>query len=219
MDSTDSIEIETARFADGRYVTWMIGGTPIKVSMRASLLSGTFRDALQEDDDEDASAAEKEGNWGTFVIPPVSDITRVDKATGANETISIPLKVRETAIAKIAEWCEHHVDNPMPKIPHPIPSKIDTMGGVLPESQWDVDFIEGLFKAPYEVFFDLLATAHYLGIDALEVLGSAQLALCIRSKTPEQIRECFDIPEPTEDEEDKIRADNEWIFAPRTAAP
>jgi S-phase kinase-associated protein 1 len=75
-------------------------------------------------------------------------------------------------------------------------------------TEWDGAFI----KVENEDLFEIILAANYLDIKPLLDLGCKTVANMIRGKTPEQIREMFNIENDfTPEEEEQIRRENEWV--------
>ncbi|XP_006658838.1 SKP1-like protein 11 [Oryza brachyantha] len=75
---------------------------------------------------------------------------------------------------------------------------------------WDKDFINGLDK---DSIFKVIMASNYLYIDVLLDLACKKIADMIRGKTPEEIREAFNIRNDlTEEEEKEIRQEHAWAF-------
>ncbi|KAJ3342088.1 hypothetical protein HDU93_003304 [Gonapodya sp. JEL0774] len=71
---------------------------------------------------------------------------------------------------------------------------------------WDADFI----KVDNDQLFELILAANYMDIKPLLDLGCKTVANMIKGKTPEQIREMFNIENDfTPEEEEQIRRENE----------
>ena len=128
----------------------------------------------------------------------------------------IPLPNVTLATLRLAlEYCEHHAvpGNAVPKIARPI--KSNSMRENLGEEfAWDADYIDRV-GATHEDLFMLVLAANYLNIDSLLDLGCAKIASMLKGKTPQKLREEFGIAEPTPEEEEQIRKDNDWIFTIR----
>jgi S-phase kinase-associated protein 1 len=61
--------------------------------------------------------------------------------------------------------------------------------------------------------FDLIMAANYLNIKGLLDLTCQTVANMIKGKTPEQIRQTFNIKNDfTPEEEEEIRKENAWAF-------
>jgi len=91
----------------------------------------------------------------------------------------------------------------MEHIPKPMPSP--NMADFV--SQWDADFME---RGDQEMLFELVLAANNLDIPSLLDLTCAKVASIIKGKTPEEIRETFNIDPYTPEEEAQVRAENAW---------
>ncbi|XP_042480226.1 SKP1-like protein 1A [Macadamia integrifolia] len=75
--------------------------------------------------------------------------------------------------------------------------------------EWETTFMD----IDQQVLFDLLQAANYLNITGLLVMAAEKAASMIRGKTPEQIRETFNIKNDfTPEEYEEIRRENAWAF-------
>lgn len=112
----------------------------------------------------------------------------------ANTTIPLP-NVTGSILAKVIEYCKKHVESP----------KDDNQ--VL--KSFDAEFV----KVDQPVLFDLILAANYLDIKSLLDLTCQTVADMIKGKTPEQIREIFNIENDfTPEEEEEVRKENAWAF-------
>ena len=90
----------------------------------------------------------------------------------------------------------------MEHIPKPMPSP--NMADFV--SQWDADFME---RGDQEMLFELVLAANNLDIPSLLDLTCAKVASMIKGKTPEEIRETFNIVNDFTPEA-QVRAENAW---------
>jgi len=68
-------------------------------------------------------------------------------------------------------------------------------------------------KVDKPTLFDLILAANYLNIQSLLDLTCQSVADMIKGKTPEQIRETFNIKNDfSPEEEEEIRKQNQWAF-------
>lgn len=126
---------------------------------------------------------------------------------------AVPLpNVKGSTLKKVMEFCQRHVQDPMPTITRPITST--DMRVVLQSSPWDAEFVESVADN-HETLFDLILAANYLNIPSLLDLTCAKLAAMIKGKTPREIRKLFRISEPTPEEEEQIKRDHAWVFDAR----
>ena len=113
----------------------------------------------------------------------------------------IPLKeVSGKALCKIIEYCKYHVANPVTEA---------QKGPNAVIVDWDLSFTKDFDQ---EMLFELLCAANWLHVGSLVDLIAKTIANMIKGKTPEQIREIFNIENDfTAEEEQKIRDENKWI--------
>lgn len=128
------------------------------------------------------------------------------KTTAENDPhaqeIQLP-NVRGSILRKVTDYLKHHDGSPAKKIERPL--KSSDLTGVL--SQWDADFID----IDQELLFELILAANFMDIKPLLDLACCKVASMIRGKSPEQIRQTFNIINDfTPEEEAKIIAENKW---------
>ncbi|OQR98579.1 S-phase kinase-associated protein 1A [Achlya hypogyna] len=116
----------------------------------------------------------------------------------------IPLpNVKSTVLSKVIEFCSHHHNNPMQEIEKPLRSS--DMHDVV--SEWDASFVD----IEQDLLFELILAANYMDIKSLLDLACAKVASMIKGKTPQEIRETFNITNDfTPEEESQIREENKW---------
>lgn len=79
--------------------------------------------------------------------------------------------------------------------------------------KWQSEFCSDLENQ--EKLFEIILVANYLDIKCLLDLGCAKVASMIKGKTPEQIRNTFNIKTDfTPEEEEAVRAENRWAEDP-----
>lgn len=121
-------------------------------------------------------------------------------------TQEIPLpNVSSKALVKIIEFCQYHHENgPMKEIEKPL-TNTDLKVVV---SEWDGTFIQSFEQ---EDLFELILAANFIDLQPLLDLACAQVATQIKGKTPEEIRQTFNIENDfTPEEEEQIREENKW---------
>lgn len=112
------------------------------------------------------------------------------------------LNVNGDILKKVIEYMTSHA-TPAPEIEKPL--KSSNFSEVVGEA--DAKFID----VEQETLFNLILAANYMDIKPLLNLGSAKVASMIKGKSPEQIRETFNIENDfTPDEEAKIKEENKW---------
>ena len=116
------------------------------------------------------------------------------------ETVPLP-NVTSTILQKVIQWVTHHKDDPaLPEDDQkerndPIPS-------------WDSEFL----NVDQVTLVNLILAANYLDIKKLLDVTCKTVANIIKGKTPEEIREVFNIEKDlSPSEEAQIRKENEWI--------
>lgn len=118
----------------------------------------------------------------------------------------VPLpNVNMKTLEKVLQFCNYHIENPMPEIPKPITSSdLKTIVG----SAYGT-FIQSFQQ---EELFEIINAANFMDIQSLLDLACAQVATQIRGKTPEEIRATFNIENDfTPEEEEQIRQENSWL--------
>ena len=120
----------------------------------------------------------------------------------ASEPIPLP-NVNGAILKKVVEWCEHHKDDhkEFAEEDESTQPRLDDI------PDWDVSF----FNIDQAEIFEIILAANYLDIKGLLNIGCKSVAKMITGKTPEQIRQLFNIKNDfTPEEEEQIRKENEW---------
>lgn len=113
-----------------------------------------------------------------------------------NDPIPLP-KVNGKTLSKLLQWCEYHKEDPIPTEKEMEENKIKTDN--IP--CWDEDFL----NMDLNMLFEVILAANYLDIRGLLDVSSKTVANMIKGKTPEQIRQTFDIQNDfTPDEEEQV---------------
>lgn len=99
------------------------------------------------------------------------------------ETIPVP-KVESTILEKVLQWATHHRNDP----PRREEEEEDLRTDNIPD--WDVNFLADLDQS---TLFELLQAAVYLDMRGLIDVTAKTVANMIKGKTPEQIRQRFNI--------------------------
>lgn len=111
--------------------------------------------------------------------------------------------MKSEVLSKVIEFCGHHFASPMKEIEKPLKSA--DMHDVV--SDWDASFV----AIEQELLFELILAANYMDIKSLLDLTCAKVASMIKGKTPQEIRETFNITNDfTPEEETQIREENKW---------
>lgn len=121
-----------------------------------------------------------------------------------DDELEVPLpNVKSSVLRRVIAFCEHHVQEPMHDIEKPL--KSSNMSEVV--SEWDANFV----KVEQDLLFELILAANYMDIKSLLDLTCAKVASMIKGKTPEQIRQTFNITNDfTPEEEAQVREENKW---------
>lgn len=123
--------------------------------------------------------------------------------TGCDEEIPLP-NVKTAILQKVIDYCKQHKDSPAEDIQKPLKSAQLIECGV---SEWDNDFV----SIEQEILFELILAANYLDIKCLLDLTCAKVASMIKGKTPEEIRQQFNIGNDfSPEEEAQVREENKW---------
>ncbi|KAJ3289930.1 suppressor of kinetochore protein mutant [Borealophlyctis nickersoniae] len=124
----------------------------------------------------------------------------------SDQPIPLP-NVTGKILSKVIEYCKHHKDDP----PVLTEEDKDTFDSSRKRSD-DIDEWDGTFiSVDNEELFEIILAANYLDIKPLLDLGCKTVANMIKGKTPQQIRDMFNIENDfTPEEEEQIRRENEW---------
>ena len=118
--------------------------------------------------------------------------------------VSVPIQLTSSIISMILPYLHYHYEHPATPIPKPLPSK--DMKDVACE--WDQKYLSDLNE---DALFQVVLAANYLHIPSLLDLTCAKVATMIKGKTPEQIRQTFNIENDfTPEEEHMLREENKF---------
>ena len=122
--------------------------------------------------------------------------------------------VNSAVLAKVLEFCKYHATyGPMKEIEKPL--KSDNMVDLV--DQWDAKFVSierwsDDAKIAMSMLFELISAANFMNIKSLLDLCGAKVAIEIKGKTPEEIRDTFDIVNDfSQAVHTKIRLENEAL--------
>lgn len=121
-----------------------------------------------------------------------------------DELNEIPLpNVKAHVLEKVISFCQHHSEEPMTEIEKPLKSQ--NMADVV--QQWYADYV----NVEQVLLFELILAANYMDIKPLLDLTCATVASMIKGKTPEEIRQTFNIANDfSPEEEAQVREENKW---------
>ena len=153
----------------------------IQVSAKVAMVSSLIKQMIDVEADDDEGSSEDE----------------------APQIVPLP-NVKEEILNKVIEFMKYHVDKPMTEIDKPLRS--DKMEEVC-KDEWDAKYID----VSQELLFEIILAANYMDIKSLLDLTCAKVASMIKGKSPEEIRQTFNIVNDFTPEEDaKVREENKW---------
>lgn len=130
----------------------------------------------------------------------------------------IPLpNISASQLEKFIQYCEYYSDkeNPMTTVDEATKRTSEM-------STWDKEFCYGdasattLSPPQMEALFKLILAANYLDVKPLLDLGCKAVACLIKGKTPEQLKELFQITRDlTQEEEEILKKENPWLVESR----
>ncbi|OVA13004.1 SKP1 component [Macleaya cordata] len=113
----------------------------------------------------------------------------------ANDGIPLP-NVTSNILAKVIKYCKKHVETSSNEEDEDLKA-------------WDAEFV----NVDQRTLFDLILAANYLDIKNLLDLTCQTVVDMIKGKTPEEIRQTFNIVNDfTPEEEEEVRRENQWAF-------
>lgn len=119
--------------------------------------------------------------------------------------IPIPT-VQPDVMDAIIEWCKYHITNP-PEEQEDTKEEQDTNKKKYKLSEWDSTF----FASKNRLFiYKLMMAANYMQIPQLVSHCAKAIVALIKGRTPDEIREIFEIPQLSPEEQEAIRNDPEW---------
>ena len=136
-------------------------------------------------------------------IRTMLDDLGIEEDGDSEDTIPLPNdEVTGPVFKKALEWCEKNRSKP--------DFKSDDDDGSDELNDFEKDYI----KMSVPEMFPLLITANFLEIKGLINLMVKAVALQIKQKNVEQIREAFGIEDPkwTEEELQKLKEENAWAY-------
>lgn len=125
-----------------------------------------------------------------------------------NDTTIIPVpNVTSKILSKVIVFCEKHAPSSSADGGKDDSNTTKVIDDEL--KTWDADFL----NVDQSTLFGLVSAANYLDIKSLLNLTCKAVAEMIMGKTPEQIREIFNIKNDfTPEEEEEVRRENAWAF-------
>ena len=121
---------------------------------------------------------------------------------GDDNLVPLP-NVNAPILQKVIDWATEHKDDPPP------PEEVEndnTWRNTVDISDWDQDFL----NVDQGILFELILAANYLDIKGLLDVTCMSVTNMIKGKSPEQIRQHFNIKNDfSPEEEDQVRKENE----------
>jgi S-phase kinase-associated protein 1 len=138
----------------------------------------------------------------------LDDMGLLEQNAKIDDSMVFPLpNVGSSIYQLVLKYCQHHYDNPTPPrssddaAPRTAASYAEITG------EFDLEFV----KVDTATLFDLVCAANYLDCKPLLDLCCKAVAMQIKGKTAEQIRQAFNIANDfTPEEEAMTRRENEW---------
>lgn len=123
---------------------------------------------------------------------------------------AIPISnVTGKILAMVIEYCKKHVDD-SDSTDEATSENVDEDAKKEELMTWDAEFLKNI---DMETIFSLILAANYLNVQGLIGLTAQNVADYIKDKTPEEVREIFNIENDfTPEEEAEVRKENEWAF-------
>ena len=120
---------------------------------------------------------------------------------GDDNQVPLP-NVDAPILQKVIDWATQHRDDPPPP-----EENENTQKKPVDISEWDQDFL----NVDQGILFELILAANYLDIKGLLDVTCKSVANMIKGKSPDQIRQHFNIKNDfTPEEEEQVRKENEW---------
>ena len=104
------------------------------------------------------------------------------------ETLPLP-NITAMILKKVIDWCEFHKDDKESDDQEEAPNGERKQREIVPLSDWDKEFV----KVDKGIIFEIIMAANYLHIPGLINTTCMNIASMLKGKSPEQIREEFNI--------------------------
>eukprot|EP00045_Choanoeca_perplexa_P020225 m.3884 g.3884 ORF g.3884 m.3884 type:complete len:165 (+) comp6577_c0_seq1:97-591(+) len=152
---------------------------------------------LRSSDDRDFEVEAKIANMSLTIKNMLEDLG------WESDDSPIPLpNVSGTILEKVIDYCNQHQDDE--PVQDDDGSKVDTED----PTGYDAEFVRDIDQG---TLFHLILAANFLDIKSLLDLTCKHVASMIRNKTPQEIRDIFNIKNDfTPQEEEQVRKENEW---------
>lgn len=133
-----------------------------------------------------------------------------DLGNGEETIISLP-NINGNTLVYIIQYMNYHKNNKPESIEKPLKGKVEDV-----ICSWDKEFLFTVLvgdgdEKRHETLIDVIMAANFLNMKDLLDLTCATVASIVKGKTPEQIRQLFNIENDlTPEEEEKILKENRW---------
>mmetsp|Transcript_4278 Transcript_4278/g.11674 ORF Transcript_4278/g.11674 Transcript_4278/m.11674 type:complete len:204 (+) Transcript_4278:117-728(+) len=138
-----------------------------------------------------AAARQSELIANAFHLNDDSDDDNND-SVGANSTMdafALP-KIKGPCLALVVDFLEHHVRDPCPKVPYPLPASefgsVDGGGGGCVQQEWVLNFLQPLRS---DQLLELLAAANFLNVAPLLELVVVRITFDLCGKSGREVQE------------------------------
>lgn len=145
------------------------------------------------------------------MLGTIRDLLKNARSDEAMDEVVPLFKVHSTILSKVLEWAAHHRHDP--PTPEEDKETEDWMGPTMGErfedcvSLWDETFL----NVDQPTFFGIMEAANYLNVQGLLNTTCKVFAAMIAGKTPQHIRNLFNIPcDFTRAQEERNRVENAW---------
>ena len=119
-------------------------------------------------------------------------------------TEEIPTTVKAKYLEKIVEYLNHIQTTPPSEIEKPLKGEYREV-----VSEWEYTFID----VSYDDMFEIMQSANYMDIKPLLALTCAKAASLIKGKSPQEVREMFNIENDfSPEEEAALIEENKWAW-------
>ena len=159
---------------------------------------------ISRDDDRNITLVAQDGEQYEVPLKHFAISRFVSDAVGDNdedeelEDLSV-MNVKGEYLAKVNEFCAHYFEDPMIKIPSPLPWPRRVPDVV---HRWYGKFIT---QMDHKTLFEMLLAGNYLNIPPLVSICAARIARIIIGRSPEQIAEYFGCEEAwTEEQKEQL---------------
>ena len=156
---------------------------------------------LQSSDDEIFTVDVEVAKMSEVIKTMMEDLD-IDESKDIEKVLTVP-NVTSPILQKVTDWATQHKDDPPPP-PEDDENRQRRTDDV---SEWDKTFLQ----VDQGTLYELILAANYLDIKGLLDVACKTVANMIKGKTPEEIRQTFNIKNDfTPEEEAQVRKENEW---------